>query len=242
MDSIITTNLKDITLSSQFLTLLTPNGELEIDIKQLLKEPVNSDSAYFNATTVAKMYNKDLSNFTRTEGYKKYIEMLNRDYHGIKMERKVRGRHHSGTWFHSKMFLKFVSWVDVEFEYGMHRFLEQLIIHSNEIKIERDNTKILYKDLSRIIDTIYIPAQESENSKKFAYSNIAGLVNIKVLGSLATKYAKDNSIEVEKGKSVRDYLEKDKLEQIKEVERVVAGIIEFGNITDYEEIKERLNK
>ena len=85
MDSIITTNLKDITLSSQFLTLTTPKGEIEIDIKQLLKEPLNSDSAFFNATEIAKMYDKDLSNFTRTIGYEKYLELLNRDYHGIKM-------------------------------------------------------------------------------------------------------------------------------------------------------------
>lgn len=160
----------------------------------------------------------------------------------IQLVKTVRGKHHSGTWLHSKVVLRLMRWLDTELEVAMDLFLQDLIIHSNEIKIERDNTKILYKDLSRIIDTIYIPAQESENSKKFAYSNIAGLVNIKVLGSLATKYAKDNSIEIEKGKSVRDYLEKDKLEQIKEVERVVAGIIEFGNITDYEEIKERLNK
>ena len=74
MDSIITTNLKEITLSSQFLTLTTPKGGIEIDIKQLLKEPLNSDNAFFNATEIAKMYDRDLSKYFRTDNTKTYIE------------------------------------------------------------------------------------------------------------------------------------------------------------------------
>jgi len=246
-DSIITTNLKEITLSSQFLTLRTPKGEVEVDIKQLLQEPVNSDAAYFNATTIAKIYDKEMAKFMRMESTKEYIEKreqqvnLNMPKKGIiKMVKTVRGKHHSGTWFHRKIFLKFLRWVDVDLEIAMDDVIEHIIIHSNEIKIERSQTKILFKDLTKTIKDIYIPAQESENAKKFAYNNIASLVNIKVLGCSGTKYAKDNNVEVEDGKSVRDYLSKEQLEAIKEVERRVSGLIEFANITDYEKLREMI--
>jgi len=238
MDSIITTNLKEVTLSSQFLTLTTPKGELEIDIKQLLKEPLNSDSAYFNATTVAKLYGKDLSNFTRTDGYKKYHELLNRDYHGIKMIKTVRGKYHSGTWYSSKMFLKFASWIDTEFEYKMHRFMEQLIIYSNELKIERANTKIHFKPLTKAIKEIYIPNQQSEQAKRFAYQNIATLINMKALGCSGFKYKKDNNIDDEV--DLRDVLDKDTLKRIDDVELDIFGYIKYAEITDYEILKEKI--
>jgi len=39
---------------------------------------------------------------------------------------------------------------------------------------------------------------------------------------------------------VRDYLSKELLDSIREVERRVSGLIEFGGITDYEVLKEML--
>jgi hypothetical protein len=237
--NIVVCDLNQINMSSRFLTLNIPNGDVEIDIKKMMQEPLNSNRAYFNATTIAKLYKKDISNFKRTEGYVKYLQLLNRDYHGIEMSKTTRGKH-GGTWFHSKLMLKFILWIDTELEYEFHRFLENLIIHTNELKIERDNTKILFKDLTKVIRDVYIPAQESDNAKKFAYNNLSGLVNIKVLGSTGSKYAKDNGIEVEDGKSVRDYLSKELLDEITEVERKLSGFIEFGGITDYEKLKEKL--
>ena len=144
MESIITTNLKEVTLSSQFLTLRTPKGELEIDIKQLLKEPINSDSAYFNATEIAKMYSKRPNDIFRSKDWNEYLEEMeyrvNSKYNKnavIKMVKTVRGKHHSGTWLHSKMIVEFLRKLDTKFAVQMDLFIEDLIIHSNEIKIER---------------------------------------------------------------------------------------------------------
>ena len=245
MNSIITTNLKDITLSSQFLTLTTPNGEVEIDIKKLLQEPVNSDNAYFNATQIAKLYGRPLNEYFKSNSTREYYEkresILNTvNLRYLKMKKTVRGKHHSGTWLHAKAILHFLRWVNVDLEIAMDDFIQNLILHSNEIKIERSSTKILFKDLTKVIKDIYIPAQESDNAKKFAYSILSGLVNIKVLGVIGTKYAKDNNIEVGKGKSIRDYLSKEQLDTIKEVERRLSGLIEFGSITDYQILKDSL--
>lgn len=245
MDSIITTSLKEVTLSSQFLTLRTPRGELEIDIKQLLKEPINSDSAYFNATEIANFFNKQYAQITRDSIWNEYVksmeEMLNFKYAKstqLKLIKTVRGRYHSGTWLHSKLIVEFLRRLDVKFAVAMDLFLQDLIIHSNEIKIERSNTKIHFKPLTQAIKDIYIPNQESESAKRFAYQNIATLINMKALGMSGTKYRKDNNIDDEI--DLRDVLDKDTLERIDEVEMDLYGYIKYANITDYEILKEKI--
>ncbi len=246
MESIITTNLKEVTLSSQFLTLRTPNGELEIDIKQLLKEPINSDSAYFNATEIANFFNKQYAQITRDNIWNEYVksmeEMVNFKYAKstqLKLIKTVRGRYHSGTWLHSKLIVEFVRRLDIKFAVAMDLFLQDLIIHSNEIKIERSNTKINFKPLTQVIKDIYIPNQESEGAKKFAYQNIATLINMKALGMSGTKYRKDNNINDEI--DLREVLDKDTLAKIDEVEIDLHGYIKYANITDYEILKEKIN-
>lgn len=245
MESIITTNLKEVTLSSQFLTLRTPNGELEIDIKQLLKEPINSDSAYFNATTFAQLYGKRINDFIRLENTQEYLSIMGRyvntisNGNKIQLVKTVRGKHHSGTWLHSKVILRLMRWLDTELEVAMDLFLQDLIIHSNEIKIERSNTKINFKPLTQVIKDIYIPNQESEGAKKFAYQNIATLINMKALGMSGTKYRKDNNIDDEV--DLREVLDKDTLAKIDEVEIDLHGYIKYANITDYEILKEKIN-
>ncbi len=247
MDSIITTNLKEVTLSSKFISLKTPKGEIELDIKQLLKEPINSDSAYFNATTIAKYYNKRPNDIFRSKEWNEYLEEMeyrvNSKYNKsavIKMVKTVRGKHHSGTWLHSKMIVEFLRKLDTKFAVQMDLFIQDLIIHSNELKIERANTKINFKPLTDAIKNIYIPAQESENAKKFAYQNIATLINMKALGMSGAKYKKENNISDEV--DLRDILPKDILGKIDEVELDLFGYIKYANITDYEILKEKIGE
>lgn len=245
MESIITTSLKEITLSSQFLSLKTPKGEIEVDIKKLLKEPLNSDTAYFNATNVAKMYGRDLSKYFKTDNTKSYIakreEQINFKYPqkgGIKMVKTVRGKYHSGTWLHSKIILHFLRWVDTDLEIAMDDFMHNLIIHSNELKIERSNTKINFKPLTKAINDIYIPAQESDNAKKFAYNNMLTLINMKALGMSASKYKRIHNIA--DNVDLRDVLSKEELALIDSAELDLFGYIKYANITDYETLNQKL--
>ena len=245
MDSIITTNLKDITLSSQFLTLTTPKGGIEIDIKQLLKEPINSDNAYFNATEIAKMYDKRPNDIFRGNDWNLYVEEMEKQVNFkynklvvIKMVKTVRGKYHSGTWLHAKLIIEFLRRVDIKFAVAMDLFIQDLIIQSNQLKIERSNTKIHFKPLTDVIKEIYIPAQSSDNAKKFAYQNIATLINLKALGMSGTKYRKDNNIDDET--DLRDVLSQDILNRIDEVELDLYGYIKYANVTDYEILKNKL--
>ena len=154
------------------------------------------------------------------------------------MVKTVRGKYHSGTWLHSKIILHFLRWVDVDLEIAMDDFMENLIIHSNQLKIERSNTKIHFKPLTDVIKQIYIPAQSSDNAKKFAYQNIATLINLKALGMSGTKYRKDNNIDDEV--DLRDVLSQDILNRIDQVELDLHGYIKYANVTDYEILKNKL--
>jgi len=245
MDSIITTNLKDITLSSQFLTLKTPNGEAEIDIKKLLKEPIGSDTAFFNATQIAKMFDKKFAQITRDKSWTEYVDIMEEtlkskgaEFAHLKLIKTVRGKYHSGTWLHSKLIIEFLRRLDIRFAVSMDLFIQDLITHSNELKIDRNNTKILFEPLTETIRDIYIPNQLSDNSKKFAYSTLSNLINMKVLGCSAKKYIKDNDLLEDV--PLRDQLSKDKLKQIEKLEEDLNGYIKYGGIVDYEKLKEVL--
>ena len=254
MDSIITTNLKEITLTSGLLNITSSKGDIVIDVKQMLKEPINSDNAYFNATRVSDIFkNKPLSEFMRLKSTKEYIEVLEKEFslimgkshnQKIKTHFTKRGRETEdnkgtfGTYLHNELFFEYLSWCDVSFRREMHKIFKQIITHSNELKIERSNTKIHFKPLTEAIRDIFIPAQESDKGKQFAYSNLSNLINIKVLGSTAKKYREDNGIDEDV--CLRDVVTKEELEAIDRLELDLHGYIKYANITDYEILRNKL--
>jgi hypothetical protein len=85
---IISLKSKNVNMSSDLLEVNTPNGEIVIDVKSMLKEPLHSDSAYFNATEIAKMFNVRLDNIFRTKEWK----IIGKD------KITIRGTSKSGTW------------------------------------------------------------------------------------------------------------------------------------------------
>jgi hypothetical protein len=76
--------------------------------------------------------------------------------------------------------------------------------------------------LTDVIKQIYIPAQ-SANSKKFAYTNLANLINKKVIGTTAKKYKLDNNIDLDA--TTRDAFPNDILKEIEEAEKYLHGYI-----------------
>ena len=244
MTDIITTNLKQITLSSQFLTLQSPNGEIEVDIKKMLKEPMHSENCYFNATNIAKHFNKDIQSYMRSGG-KEYIAIVDEEFKSVqKTDLKLkthyakRGKYHSGTWLHREIFLDFCRWLDKSFARKMDLVIKELIIHSNELKIERKDTKFHFKGLTDVIKDIYIPAQESDNGKRWAYSSLSTMINIAVLGCKGTKYIKDNNLDPDT--PLRDQLSKEQVSLIDDKEEQLNGYIKYAGITDYETLKIKL--
>jgi len=188
----------------------------------------------------AKMHDlKSIVPFPKSQWYTKdKNEWLNNDCPLICTR---RGKYNSGTYLHKELFIEFITVLDVRLRREMHKMVMNIIKQADIVKIDRADTKTLFKGLTDTIRDIYIPTQTSENARKFAYSTLATLCNIKVLGMTAKKYCKINNIEVTKDMiSVRDALPKEKLDEIKKVEEHLNGFIKYAGITDYNTLKEKI--
>jgi len=243
----IVEKIEDINLKSKILTLKSKdNSEILIDIQALLKAPAGSDEVYFLATHLAKKFKKKTIEFTRLPSTKEYIAILEREVkggiipplkRGYEWSFTKRGKYNSGTWLHKELFLKFASWLSLEFEREMHRVIQSLIIYSDQLKIDRLDTKFLYKELGKTVKEIYLPKQ-SINGKKFTYSNLANMINLKVIGYTAKQYR--DLHDIDKNIAIRDTLSDDILEQIIEVEKDMNGYIKYAKIVDYQTLKENI--
>ena len=238
--------------------------ELIIDIKSLMMADIGSGDAYINITPICKHFNKRAQNFFASPNTVRYMQLIenkhifkvldssslngkndNKDSKNnslidnknkkIELVIKKRGKHNSGTWIHSELFLKFASWVSVEFEYDMHQLIKHLIRQADHVKIDRASTKHLFHPLTDAIKDIWIPSQ-SENGKKFAYTNLANLINKKVIGMTAKQYKIKNKIDLDA--SIRDTFPDHVLKNIEAVEKDMWGHIKYGKVTKYEELKE----
>jgi len=264
------TSINQITMITKLLTLVYEDGdgvELTIDVKTLMMADEYSEDAYINITPIAKHFSKFPSAFLRLPSTKEYIQLLENErgsncapsaqldaFLGGKCNKNSslvgekkpiefvitkRGKHNSGTWLHKDLFLEFAGWVSVRFRFDMHQLMKHLIIHINHVKQDRVSTKYLFHPLTDVIKNIYIPAQ-SENGKKFAYSNLANLINKKVVGTTAKKYKLDNNINP--NATTRDTFSDDVLKKIEEAEKDLHGYIKYREVTEYEELKRLMLK
>ena len=239
-------SIETVHLKTKLLEMETEKGEIIIDIQALLKAPIGSEEVYFKATSIAQIYKKDIRDFMKLDSTIEYIGILKEESNcGVIPQLKrgkdffytKRGRYHSGTWLHNELFLEFASWVDVRFRREIHKLVKRLIIYSDQLKIDRLDTKFLYKELGKTVQEIYLPKQ-SINGQRFTFVNLANLINLKVLGYTAKQYRELHN--VEKDKAIRDTLSDDILEQIIEVEKDMNGYIKYGEIYDYESLKKKI--
>jgi len=239
--------IETIHLKTKILEMETVNGEIIIDVQSLLKLPIGSEDAYFKVTDMAKIFKKDARRFLDNANTKEYIEALDeyflnrQNFGGLKKGwfYTKRGKYQSGTFFHKELFLKFASWLSPKFEVEMHQLVKNLIIYSDQLKVDRLDTKFLYKELTKTVQEIYQPKQ-SINGQKFTFINLANLINLKVLGYTAKQYRELHN--VEKDKAIRDTLSDKTLEEIIEVEKDMNGYIKYGEIYEYDTLKKKILK
>jgi hypothetical protein len=258
-------SIEKITMITKLLTLEYDDKdgvEITIDVKALMMADVGSENAYINITPICKHFGRRAQHFLSLPNTKEYMQIIENEgvFKGrsqrplkqkndeknnknnslidrkklIELVIKKRGKYNSGTWIHVDLFLKFASWVSVQFEYDMHQLIKHLIRHADHVKQDRASTKHLFHPLTDVIKDIYIPAQ-NENGKKFAYTNLANLINKKVIGTTAKKYKKDHNIEPTA--TIRDTFSDAILKEIEEAEKDLHGYIKYREVTEYAELK-----
>ena len=93
METIITSNLSNITLSTKLVIFGKDDSEVKIDIAKLFK----GDEAYVEVTKISKVYGKRFTDWTRLEDTKRYIKELEgylnlAHLRGLKKDENLKGQ------------------------------------------------------------------------------------------------------------------------------------------------------
>jgi len=108
--------------------------------KSISFDPTGNDNVMVNATEMAKVFGKDLFQFTKSDATKKFtsacLKPANAGLLGIKLEEDlIISKQKSGTWMHRILALKFAAWLDSEFEIWVWTKIDQIILgHYREVK------------------------------------------------------------------------------------------------------------
>lgn len=103
-------------------------------------DPTNSDNVMVNGTQMAKIFGKDVFQFTRIDDTKKFISACLKPQNcgllGIKTEEDlIISKQKSGTWMHRILALKFAAWLDPDFEVWVFETIDRIILgHYKEQK------------------------------------------------------------------------------------------------------------
>lgn len=93
---------------------------------------LKDNSMMINATEMAKVFNKDLFQFTKSEGTKSFIDSClkpaNAGLLGVETEDDlIISRQKSGTFMHRVLALKFAAWLSPDFEVWVYSTIERLL-------------------------------------------------------------------------------------------------------------------
>lgn len=140
-----------------------------------------------NATQMAKVFGKDLFQFTKSDSTKRFISAClkpaNAGLLGIKNEVDlIDSKQKSGTWMHRVLALKFAAWLNPEFELWIFITIEQMLFgfaQLQEKSIER--TVELQKQIKALKEkeeksgedfTKYLELEEELKGEKSERANI----------------------------------------------------------------------
>lgn len=101
---------------------------------------LSNGSLMVNATQMAKIFGKDLFQFTKSDHAKSFImqclKPANAGFLGIENDSDlITSKQNSGTWMHRVLALKFAAWLDPAFELWVYITIDKILMgHYNEMK------------------------------------------------------------------------------------------------------------
>lgn len=127
------------------------------------------NSMMINATEMAKAFNKDLYQFTKSDHAKAFINSClkpaNAGLLSVKSEEDlIISRQKSGTWMHRVLALKFAAWLSPDFEVWVYSTIEQLLFGKH---VEREKSFERTLKLQKELDTIKYKKPEDRTGEDF---------------------------------------------------------------------------
>lgn len=144
-------------------------------------EPKKND-VMVNATQMAKIFEKEVSGFLKTDGTKKFVEAYcqtediplgNEFTPDGKLVKVVHGGENNGTWMDRRVALKFAAWLDPFLEVWVYKVIDELlfgeikVLHESIISSAKTRARIdeLRKELNENESFIELAKLEIEDKK-----------------------------------------------------------------------------
>jgi len=138
----------------------------------------NSSSLMVNATQMAKVFDKDLFQFTKSDHAKAFIEECLKPANAglLKLETEedlIVSKQKSGTWMHRILALKFAAWLSPAFElwvystidyilFNHYRMLEESLKKSAERKVKIESLETSLTEDERFRELEQLKLQEKQ--------------------------------------------------------------------------------
>ncbi|MEI8210095.1 MAG: KilA-N domain-containing protein [Methylococcales bacterium] len=220
-----------MTTKLKYEVIAVDNIEVTADVSMLQK----SNELYFNATLMAKQFDKRPDDFLRLQSTKEYIAEIIKDsgYGNSRNEDLIKtkqGGKYQGTWLHQELAYEFAGWLSPLFRRNLHKWVESRI---NDEQHQRQQHRLKLKT-GFLPLTNAIQAAHTE-LKPYHFSNECDLINRLVTGYSTKQFKLIHGVEsVRDGLTVEQSLLMDKL-QVQN-----TSLIELG--FSYEDRKELLTK
>lgn len=205
------------------------NTQLTADVSAL----AGSGDIWFNATEMARQYNKLPADFLRIDSTKEYLSEIFKD--GISHIKNIddlvnvkRGKY-GGTWLHKELAYEFAGWCSALLRRNLHKWVDKRIDLEKKWKRERLEAKTGFFPLTDAIKHAH------KEIKPYHFTTECNLLNQIILGMTAKEYREHYSVE-----NVRDNLSTEQLAAFNHLQIVDAGLIEAG--IAYEERKNKLRE
>lgn len=202
------------------------NAEITVDVSLLEK----MDELFFNATEMAKKYDKRPVDWLDSKQAKDYIAVILKveNSHFENLVKTTQGGKFKGTWLSKKLALPFARWLDVEFEYRLDKWIQAKVEEEKNRKVERLESKTGYAPLTKAVNDAH------ENPMFYHFANEADLINKLVTGLSAKKFKELHGVE-----SVRDALCAADIQKLNKLQTQDTALIELG--FDYDQRKALLS-
>lgn len=155
------------------------------------------------------------------------------DGRGKEMETSVKG-----TYIHRDLMLPFMRWLSADLAVRLDKMFTTFLTDYTKLKEERKASIEEFHTLITVSDEFYVPKQASGYPQTSANSKLMDMINIQVFGCKASTFRERNNIDY--AKPTREWATTTQLAKLAKCERIVCGLIEYGGVTDYKTLKEKL--
>ena len=183
-----------MTTKLKYEVIAVNNIEVMADVSLLQK----TDELYFNATLIAKQFDKRPDDFLRLQSTKEYITEIIKDsgYGNSRNEDLIKtkqGGKYQGTWLHQELAFEFAGWLSPLFRRNLHKWVESRINDEHQRQQNRLKLKTGFLPLTKAIQAAHTEL------KPYHFSNECDLINRLVTGYPAKQYKLIHGVE-----SIRD--------------------------------------